>query len=354
MRGAAARHGSSPSSAPRAWFVHSPLVRAVLVNPGRGLEVGEVPDPTPGRGQLLVAVEAAGLNRADLAVRAGAYRTGAAGTAPTKPFVAGGELAGTVAAVGEGVEGWREGDRVMALGPGYAELAPIDAAVALPVPADLTWEEAGSLPVGLYTMHDALVTNGGLVPGRSVMVNAATAGIGAIGIRIAAQLGASVVIATSRSRAKLDVLAEFLGALACPLVTVDLASEDAVEVTRAHTGGQGVDIIADSVGAGALATNVAAAAILGRIAQIGRLGGRTDELDLDRLARRRISLSGVTSRTRTRDEVRAAAVAARRDLGERLTAVAPRVDRVFPLADAIAAQDVLASDTQVGKIVLVP
>jgi NADPH2:quinone reductase len=268
--------------------------------------------------------------------------------------VAGGELAGTVAAVGEGVQGWREGDRVMALGPGYAELAAVNAAVAAPVPPELGWEEAGALPVGLYTMHDAIVTNGGLVPGKSVMVNAATAGIGAIGIRIAAQLGASVVIATSRSQAKLAVLAEFLRDLPCPLVTVDLTNEDAVEVTRAHTGGKGVDIIADNVGAGALATNVAAAAILGRIAQIGRLGGRTDELDLDELARKRVSLIGVTFRTRTREEVRAVAAAARRDLDGQLAAVAPRVDRVFSLAEAIAAQDALASDTQVGKIVLIP
>jgi NADPH2:quinone reductase len=202
-------------------------------------------------------------------------------------------------------------------------------------------------------MHDALVTNGGLVPGRSVMVNAATAGIGAIGIRIAAHLGASVVIATSRSRAKLAVLAEFLGDLPCPLVTVDLTNEDAVAVTRACTDGKGVDVIADNVGAGALATNVAAAAILGRIAQIGRLGGRTDELDLDELARKRISLIGVTFRTRTREEVRAVAAAARRDLGDRLGAITPRVERVFPLTEAAAAQDALASDTQVGKIVLV-
>jgi NADPH2:quinone reductase len=137
-------------------------------------------------------------------------------------------------------------------------------------------------------------------------------------------------------------------------VTVDLTNEDAVEVTRAATGGKGVDVIADNVGAGALAINVGAAAILGRIAQIGRLGGRTDEIDLDELARKRVSLVGVTFRTRTREEVRAVAAAARRDLGDRLAALAPRIDRVFPLADAVAAQDVLASDTQVGKIVLVP
>ena len=163
-------------------------MRAVLVDPAEHrLVVDDVPDPTPGAGQLLVRVAAAGVNRADLFVTAGTYH----GREPASRFVAGSELAGEVVGVGAAVEGWQVGDRVMAMGPGFAELAAVHASVAMPVPPALDDERAGSLPVALATMHDALVTHGHCGPGGHAVVNAASSGVGVVGVRIALQLGAA-------------------------------------------------------------------------------------------------------------------------------------------------------------------
>lgn len=331
-------------------------MRAVLADPSadRLTVADDLEDPVARPGQLLVRVRAAALNRADLLARRGAYRRGTSGVAETSSFIAGSELAGDVIDVGEGAEGWSPGDRVMALGPGYAELAAVSASTALRVPDELSWEEAGALPVGLFTMHDALVTNGRFVAGQSVLVNAATSGVGVVGVRLAAELGASVVFATSRSADKLNVLADFLGPMPCPVVYVDTTSSDLVAASLDHTIGSGVDVIIDNVGASALASNLDAIAIRGHIVQVGRLGGRTAELDLDELARKRVSLVGVTFRTRTADDVAAVVSAASRDAGHLLPRLAPRVDRTFPLVDAEAAQAAMAQDAHVGKIVLVP
>lgn len=292
-------------------------MRAVLVDPAAdSLGAADVPDPIAGGGQLLVRVRAAGLNRGDLLVRRGDYRVGLRRDRPVAPFVAGGELAGgelagEVEAIGPGVQGWRVGDRVMASGAGYAELAAVDARMAIVLPDTIDWEEAGGLMVPLITTHDALVANGALRAGGSVVVNAATSGVGVVGVRLAAVLGAGVVFATSRSANNLAVLRDFLGSLPCPLITVDTSHAELATVVAAHTGDAGADVIVDKVGAAALAENVAAAAIRGRIVQVGRLGGRTAEIELDELARKRTSLIGVTFRTRSADEA-AAVDAARR------------------------------------------
>ncbi|HLY82268.1 MAG TPA: zinc-binding dehydrogenase [Acidimicrobiales bacterium] len=329
-------------------------MRAVLADPATSsLVVADVDDPTPAEGQLLVRVRAAGLNRADLAARAGAYRTGPAAVAPSAPFIAGAELAGEVVGLGPGVEGWQVGDRLMGRGRGYAELAAVDQDTAMPAPPSLTWEEAGALPVALMTMHDALATNGRLVPGEAVLIHAATSGVGVVGVPLAAHLGASVVLATSRSAAKLEVLTSFLGTLPCPLVTIDTSSEDFAKAAIDHTG-KGIDVIIDNVGASVLAGNVAAAAIKGRIVQVGRLGGRLAEVDLDELARKRLSLVGVTFRTRTAAEVAEVMRRCVEAVGGHLERFRPRIERVFPLGEAAAAQAALAQDAHVGKLVLVP
>jgi NADPH2:quinone reductase len=267
--------------------------------------------------------------------------------------VAGSELAGEVEALGPGVRRWRVGDRVIAWGAGYAELAAVDARAAIALPDAIRWEGAGGLMVALLTMHDALVTHGGVRPGARVVVNAAASGIGVVGVRMAALLGAEVVFATSRSPAKLDVLRDFIGPMQCRLVTIDSRSGDLAAAVAEQSGG-GADVIVDSVGAAALAENLAAAAIRGRIVQVGRLGGRTAQIDLDELARKRISLIGVSFRTRSADELAAVVDAARTDLGGSLDRILPRVDRIFPLDEAVEAQDQLARDEHVGKIVLVP
>lgn len=332
-------------------------MRAVQIDPSeRALRVVDLPDPVVGPGQLLVRVRAAGLNRADLIARAGRYVVGtsAAGAPPpvAKPFTGGGELAGEVVAVGDGVTGWSVGDRVMSQGLGYAELAVVNAALAMPVPESLSWEEAGALPVALLTMHDALVTNGRWQPGESVCVHAVTSGVGVVGAQMALLLGAPLVLGTSRSADKRAAVSAYLDD--ARLVAVDPA--ELVTEARARTEGRGVDVTLDNVGANVLEATLETSAILGRIVQIGRLGGRTGTLDLDELARKRVSLIGVTFRTRTAQERQAVRDAAWRDLGDAVMAgrLRPLVHDSFPLAEAAAAQDALAADGHVGKLVLVP
>jgi NADPH2:quinone reductase len=324
-------------------------VRAALVDPTeRRLVVADVPDPVPGDDQVLVRVAAAGVNRADLAVIAGTYHAGRA----TAPFVAGSELAGEIVAVGAAVAGWHVGDRVMAMGRGYAELAAVDAALLHAVPASVDDAVAGALPVALATMHDALVTNGRFTPGDHVVVNAATSGVGVVGVRMALHVGAATVVGTSRSAEKRRLLAEIIGdqrfTAAAPDELVDLAAS--------LTAGHGVDVVVDNVGAAAAADNLAAAALGGRIVQVGRLGGRTASIDLDELARKRVAIIGVTFRTR--DAAQRAAVVQRAwaAMADAVAsgAVLPVVHETFPLADVRAAHEALARDGHVGKLVVVP
>jgi NADPH:quinone reductase-like Zn-dependent oxidoreductase len=266
---------------------------------------------------------------------------------------AGSELAGEVVAIGPDVEGWQVGDRVMGRGRGYAELAVVQAQSSMAVPPALTWEQAGGLPVALMTMHDALRTRGSLTAGRSVLINAATSGVGVTGVQLAALFGASVVIATSRHREKLRILEEHVAPLPCPLVGVG-PHDDLGAVVRDATQGRGVDIVVDNVGGTALAANLDACAVLGTIVQVGRLGGRTDTLDLDELARKRVSLVGVTFRTRSEDEVVEIVRRCVADVAPHWAQLVPRVAQVFPLRDAMAAQDAMAENAHVGKLILVP
>jgi NADPH2:quinone reductase len=325
-----------------------------VIDPSDGsLRYTSVPDPVPSATQLLVRMHGAGLNRADLLARAGRYPS-PSGANTGQPLVAGAELAGEVVAVGSEVDGWNLGDRVMGRGAGYAELAVIDHRLAMPVPDDLGWAEAGGLPVAALTMHDALRTNGRLTAGGTVLMHAATSGVGHVGLVLARRLGASVVLGTSRSAAKLEVLQGFLSKLSCTFVPIDTSREDLVDAVRRETDGRGVDVIVDNVGASVLEGNVAASAIGGRIVQVGRLGGRRAEVDLDEVARKRISLIGVTFRTRTFLDVIDVVDRFLGDHRDELATIGPRVDRTFPLSAADEAQQALAEDAHVGKLVLVP
>lgn len=332
-------------------------MRAAVVDPLRStIEVCEVDDPHPGPGELLVRVRAAGLNRADLAVRAGGYRvgTGRSVAAPTAPLRAGAELAGEVVALGPGVTDHAVGDAVMAQGAGYAELAVVNAELAMPKPATLSWEEAGALPVGLLTMHDALVTNGRWRAGETVLVNAVTSGVGVLAAQLALHLGAPLVLGTSTTPQKWPALRAAAGL--DDERFVPLTPDQVVEVARARTADRGIDVVIDNVGAASLAASLEAAAILGRIVQVGRLGGRQGTLDLDELARKRVSLIGVTFRTRSRAERLAVRRAAWADLAGAVAGGALRapIHARFPLEEIAAAQDALARNEHVGKLVVIP
>jgi NADPH:quinone reductase len=321
-------------------------MRAAVLGTDSSVTLQNVEPPVPAADQLLVRVRAAGLNRADLSARASGAQTG--------PAIAGLELAGEVAEVGAQVSRWQPGDRVMGRGSGFAELAVLGDADAMAVPADLSWEEAGAMPVTLLTAHDALVTNGRLRPGELVVVNAGSSGVGVCAARMAGFLGAGAVVSVTTSPAKPEAIRAAVGPLPCPLVVVDAAGDEFVAAVRSESyDGQGADLVIDSVGASVLTDNMAAARVTGRIVQVGRLGGRHAEIDLDELARKRLTLVGVTFRTRSRAEGAEVVRRCLGDLGDELSRYRPRVDRVFPLSKILDARAAMLRNEHVGKIVLV-
>jgi NADPH:quinone reductase len=323
------------------------MMRAAVLATDGSVTVQDVEPPVPAADQLLVRVRAAGLNRADLSARAGAGRAG--------PAIAGLELAGEVEAVGAQVSRWQPGDRVMGRASGFAELAVLGEADAIEVPADLSWEEAGAMPVTLLTAHDALVTNGQLRPGELVVVNAGSSGVGICAARMAGLLGAGAVISVTTSPAKAEAIRAAVGSLPCPLVVVDVTGDEFVAAVRAQSSdGQGADLIIDSVGGSVLRDNMAAARVTGRIVQVGRLGGRHAEIDLDELARKRLTLVGVTFRTRSRAEGAEVVRRCLANLGDQLTWLRPEIDRVFPLSQILDARAAMLRNEHVGKIVIVP
>jgi NADPH:quinone reductase len=323
------------------------VMRAAVLGADGSVHVQDVEPPGPAADQVLVRVRAAGLNRADLSARASAAQAG--------PTIAGLELAGEVEAVGTQVSRWRSGDRVMGRGNGFAELAVLGDADAIAVPADLNWEEAGAMPVTLLTAHDALVTNGRLRPGELVVVNAGSSGVGICAARMAGMLGAGAVVSVTTSPSKTEAIHAAVGPLPCPLVVVDMTGDGFIAAVRSQShDGLGADLIIDNVGASVLHDNMAAARVTGRIVQVGRLGGRHAEIDLDELARKRLTLVGVTFRTRSRAECAEVVRRCLADLGDQLARHRPQIDRVFPLSQILDARAAMLTSQHVGKIVVVP
>lgn len=312
-----------------------------------GVVVQSVPVPVPGPEQVLVRVRAAGLNRADLGVAAG-HTHGAIGGVGA---VMGLEFAGEVAAVGPGVTAVRPGDRVMCSGSGgYAEYAVADMGRAMPVPdRNLSWEQAATLPVSLATMHDALVTNGRLAAGDAVLILGAASGVGLVGMQMARQLGAGLVIGTSGNAQRRARLTEFGADLA-----VDTGAEGWEGEVLAATGGKGVAVVVDQVSGPTINAAMAATALMGRIVNVGRLGGTQAPFDFDLHANRRIAYIGVTHRTRSIAEIREEIRVMRRDLWDAVEAgrIALPIDRIFPLAEAPAALAHMRANGHFGKIVL--
>lgn len=328
-------------------------MKAIVMHPsaaGGTLELRDVPDPTPGPGELLVRVRATGLNRADLAQRRGAYPRPATGS-ESAFNIAGLEAAGEVAALGDGVTGFHVGERVMAMcAGGYAEYTTIDHRLAMRVPERLSWEEAAAIPVAYMTEHDALISNARLGAGESVLIHAVSSSVGVAALQIAKLWGAQPVMGTSGVAEKLATLTTGQGLDR----GINYRTENFAEAVLAATDGAGVDVIIDHVGGPHFPNNMRCMALRGRLVSVGRLGGKMGELDLDFLALRRLQLIGVTFRTRTLDERIAITQRCATDL---LPAFAdgrlrPLINRLFPLPDALAAQEYMASDVQIGKIVL--
>ena len=325
-------------------------MKAMVIIQGRGggrLEWRDVPEPVPGPEDLLMRVRAAGLNRADLYLLRGTYDPT---QKPADGVIAGLEAAGEVAAMGKNVSGFAIGDRVMSMcSGGFAEFAVANHHLAMPVPARLSWEEAGTIPVAYMTEHNALIGNASLQSGDAVVVNAASSGVGIAALQIAKLFGAKPVIAIAGTPAKLAALKSIGMDLG-----INYHSEDFAEVVLAATGGAGADVIIDHVGGSFLQQNLRCMAVKGRLISVGRLGQTHGELDLELMARKRLKLIGVTFRTRTLDEKIAIAKGVIADLLRPLSEglLRPVIDSVFRLEDAPQAQAYMETNRHIGKIVL--
>ena len=310
------------------------------------LRSNSVPTPRPGPGQILVKVAAAGVNRPDLMQRAGSYPP-----PPGHSPLPGLEVAGEVAALGEGVTRWKRGDKVCALvnGGGYAEYCIAEEPIALPIPPSLDMVNAGAIPETFFTVWNNVFERGHLAAGEWFLVHGGTSGIGTTAIQVARAFGAKV-IATAGSAEKCKACLE-LGADRA----VNYRSEDFVAAARQATGGKGVDVTLDMVGGDYTDRNIAAAAEEGRIVQIAVLGGAEVKINIARLMMKRVTLTGSTLRPRTR--------AAKADFARALEAkvwpllatgkVKVVIDATFPLAKAADAHRRLESGAHVGKVVLV-
>jgi putative PIG3 family NAD(P)H quinone oxidoreductase len=290
---------------------------------------------------------AAGVNRADIYQVKGTYD-------PTKnvadEVIAGAEAAGEVVGMGKNVSGFAMGDRIMGMcRGGYAEFATFDYRLALPVPGRLSWEEAASVSAAYMTEHNALITNGRMQPGETVVINAASSGVGVSAIQIAKLCGAKMVVGITSSPSKIAALKAHGMDLG-----INYPTENFADAVLAATQGNGADVIIDHVGGEFFKDNLRCMAVKGRLVSVGRLGGTTAELDLELVAYKRLQLIGTTFRTRTMDEKIAIARAVVADLIPALSEgrLKPVIDRVFELRQTPEAHAYMESGAQIGKIVL--
>lgn len=327
-------------------------MRAVVLEGYGGVEVlalRDVPDPEPGRGEVVVEVVATALNRADLLQRKGLYPG-----PPMEYEIPGLEFAGRVAALGEGCSRWTVGDAVMAItgGGGYAQLAVVHEDQALPVPDGIPLEIAGGLPEVFITAWDALVLQGGLKAGETALVHAGGSGVGTAAIQLCGLVGAEVIATASAS--KLEGCRDLGASLALDRLLSD-GSDDWAAAVLEHTGGGGVDVVLDLVGGGYLDRNLDCLATGGTIVQVGVLGGGAATFGLSKMLVRRATLVGTTLRSRTVDEK----IVLSRAFEEQVLPAFEDgqlrvvVDRSFSLSDVAEAQAYLETNASVGKVLLV-
>lgn len=327
-------------------------MKAIVISKPGGpevLEYREVPDPTGGPDDLIVQVRAAALNRADILQRIGGYPQ----PGPKPAFeIPGLEFAGEVISAGERVEGFVPGDRVMGLlaGGGYAERVSINWRLAMKVPENLSWQEAGATPEVYITAHDAL-RQCDLRAGERVLIHAAGSGVGVAAIQIAKAMGASLVIGTAGSAVKLE-RAQALGMD----IGVNYREEDFADVVKRATGGRGVDVIVDVIGAEYWEQNLASLALKGRMVLVGLMGGAATQVNLGVLLAKRAQVRGTTLRARPLEEKAIATRAFEKSVLPHIATGRVRVivDRAYPLAEAAEAHRYMESNANFGKIVLEP
>ncbi|GAA3818975.1 NAD(P)H-quinone oxidoreductase [Nocardioides panacisoli] len=323
-------------------------MRAVIANGAGGPEVlslGELPDPEPGPGEVVVEVAATAINRADLLQRQGFYPP-----PPGAPDTLGLECSGTVAAVGEGVTGHEVGDEVCALlaGGGYAERVVVPAGQLMPVPAGVDLVTAAALPEVACTVWSNVFMIAGLRPDEVFLVHGGAGGIGTFAIQLAKASGARV-FTTAGSAEKREKCVE-LGAE----VAIDYHEEDFVEVVRQHTDGKGADVVLDNMGAKYLERNVSVLADKGRLVIIGMQGGIKAELNIAELLNKRGAVIATQLRGRSAEDKAAICASVVEHVWPLVAdgTVRPIVHDVLPLERAADAHRMIEGSEQIGKVLL--
>ena len=325
-------------------------MKAIVVSspgPPDHLVFGDVADPVPAEGEVLIEVKATALNRADLLQRRGVYAP-----PPGASGILGLECAGVVGALGPGVARARVGDRVMALlaGGGYAERTVVHERMLLPIPKGFSFEQAAAIPEAFLTASEALFGLGRLTAGECVLVHAAAGGIGTAALELAHEAGARIVAVASG--AKLERLRKLVRHENARFV--DRTSEDFVKAVLEASGGRGADVILDFVGAEYAARHADCLAPLGRQIVLGLLGGGKAEIDLGRVLARRQSLLGMIMRTRPLADKIAVTERFRREWLHRFDdgRLFPIIDSTFSLAQAARAHARMETNESIGKIIL--
>lgn len=323
-------------------------MRAIVIEQPGGPEVlrmGEVTDPVPGPGELLVRVHATALNRLDLLQREGRYPV-----PPGAPETLGVEMAGEVVGWGDGVAGWSRGDRVCALllGGGYAELTTVPAGMSMPIPANLSYEQAAAIPEVFLTAYLNLIMLGGLGAGEYALIHAGASGVGTAAIQVAREVGAHPIV-TVGSEEKARRCSD-LGAVAA-LNYHDGPFEPGV---LEATGGRGVAVVLDMVGAPYWEQNLNCLATAGRLVLVGMLGGGMLEVNLGAIQRKRLRVIGSMLRPLPPAEKIALTEQFKAFALERLAEgrLAPVIDRVYDLTEAPDAHRHMQANANIGKIVL--
>jgi NADPH2:quinone reductase len=310
------------------------------------LVAAERPTPVPADGEVLIRVAAAGVNRPDIFQRLGRYPP-----PPGASDIPGLEVAGTIEQLGPQVRNWRIGDEVCALvaGGGYAEYCTAPAPQCLPVPRRLDVVAAAAIPETFFTVWTNVFARGRLQAGESLLVHGGSSGIGTAAIQLARARG-SRVFATAGSAEKCAAC-ERLGAERA----INYREADFAAVVRELTGGRGVDVVLDMVGAEYFARNIEALAVEGRLVEIATLHGVKAELNIQTIMQRRLTVTGSTLRPRPVADKGAIAAALRQEIWPLLEsgAVAPIVHATFPLREAAEAHRVMESGVHIGKLVLV-
>jgi putative PIG3 family NAD(P)H quinone oxidoreductase len=309
------------------------------------LKPAEGPVPEPGRGQVLIRVQAAGVNRPDVAQRQGHYPP-----PPGASPIPGLEIAGTVERAGADVSSPAKGDSVCALvtGGGYAEYCVAEAACCLPVPKGLSFEQAAALPETFFTVWTNLFDRAALKAGETLLVHGGSSGIGTVAIQIAANFGARV-FTTAGSEEKCSACRRLGAELA-----INYRTQDFVEECLRATGNRGVDVILDMVAGDYIPRNIKVAAEEGRIVLIAGLGGFSAEVNFLPVMLKRLVITGSTLRARPPAFKGKIAASLRQHVWPLLEAkkIAPVIHKVLPLAQAAEAHRMMEAGEHIGKIVL--